>query len=183
LFSEVADLVELCLYQDPRDAFESHRISIRTHTDHVWHLYLPEIKPGQLYGYRVHGPYDPSAGHRCNPNKLLLDPYAKAIVGEVSFDNAIYGFVLGHPNGDNVPSSEESAGSLPKGLVVDDSFDWGQDRLPQIPWHQTVIYEAHVKSLTWLHPDVPPEQRGTYGAVAHPSLLARHRVIAHPSFL
>lgn len=177
LFSEVADLVELCLYQDPGDALESERIPIRPDRDHVWHVYLPGIKPGQLYGYRVHGPNDPSAGQRCNPHKLLLDPYAKAIVGEVTYGGAIYGFISGHPNGDNTANSEDSAGSIPKCLVVDDSFDWGQDSLPQIPWHQTVIYEAHVKGLTWLHLDVPQEQRGTYAAMAHPSIIAHLRAL------
>src|SRR5258708_564212 len=122
LFSEAADLVELCLFQDPHDALESQRISISNHTHHLWHVYLPEFKPGQLYGYRVNGPYDPQAGHRCNAHKLLLDPYAKAIIGEVTYGCVIYGFVRGHPDGDNVPSSEDSAASMPKCLVVDDSF-------------------------------------------------------------
>jgi glycogen operon protein len=171
LFSEVADLVELCLYQDPHDAQESERIPIRSHTDHTWHVYLPEIKPSQLYAYRVHGPYNPNAGQRCNPRKLLLDPYAKAIVGDVAYNTAIYGFVATQPSSDGTPSGEDSARSMPKCLVVDDSFDWEQDRLPRTLWHQTLIYEAHVKGLTWLHPDIPQEQRGTYSAIAHPAIV------------
>jgi isoamylase len=173
LFSEVAESVELCLFAEAADSQETFRIPIRRHTHHVWHVYLPEIKPGQLYGYRVHGPYDPRAGHRCNPHKLLLDPYAKALVGRIQYGSAIYGYVRGHPEGDGIPSAEESAGAMPKGLVIEDSFDWGQDKPPRTPWNQSVIYEAHVKGLTWQHPEVPPELRGSYAALAHPAIV-RH---------
>jgi glycogen operon protein len=171
LFSEVADLAELCLFQNPHDAQESERIPIRSHAHHIWHVYLSDAKPGQLYGYRVHGPYNPSAGQRCNSHKLLLDPYAKAIIGDVAYRNAIYGFVPGQPSGDSTPNSDDSAGSMPKCMVVDNAYDWESDQRPQTPWHQTVLYEAHVKGLTWQHPHVPQELRGTYAAIAHPAII------------
>lgn len=171
LFSEAATSVELCLFNEPQDAVASQQIAIRQHTDHVWHVYLPGIKPGQLYGYRVYGPYDPLRGHRCNPHKLLLDPYARAIIGNLKYDSSLFGFVPNHPEGDLSFSTEDSAGSIPKCLVTDNTFDWGHDKPLRIPWHHTVLYEAHVKGLTIQHPEVPPELRGTYAGLAHPSVI------------
>jgi len=171
LFSECATSVDLCFFQEPGDANESGRLSIRQHTHHVWHAYLPGIKPGQLYGYRVFGPYEPLKGLRCNPNKLLLDPYTRAIVGKIIYGDALYGFVKDHPDADLSMSIEDSAGSMPKSLVVDNFFDWGHDKPLRIPWHQTVIYEAHVKGLTQQHPEIPPELRGTYAGLAHPAIM------------
>ncbi|MFO0812419.1 MAG: glycogen debranching protein GlgX [Gemmatales bacterium] len=171
LFSEAASSVDLCLFNEPGDATETHRIPILQHTHHVWHVYLPGIKPGQLYGYRVIGKYEPASGYRCNPQKLLLDPYARAIIGPLQYKTSIYGYVKGHPDADLSCSLEDSAGAVPKSLVIDPAFDWAQDRHPRTPWHQTIIYEAHVKGLTWQHPDIPPELRGTYAALAHPAII------------
>jgi glycogen operon protein len=171
LFSEVATSVELCFFDNPTDAVESFKFTIHQHTHHVWHVYVPGIKPGQLYGYRVHGPFDPNKGIRCNHYKLLLDPYARAIVGEPKYQSSLFGFVPGNPEQDLSFSIEDSAGAMPKCLVVDNAFDWGNDKPLRTPWHHTVIYEGHVKGLTWLHPDVPEELRGTYAGIAHPAFI------------
>jgi isoamylase len=162
LFSEHAEAVELCLFDRPDDAAASQRIQMRDRTDLIWHCYLPDARPGQLYGYRVHGPYAPNEGHRFNPNKLLLDPYAKAITGTVRWDDSLYGYTVGHPDQDLSCDPRDSAGQMPKCVVVDESFRWGDDRPPKIPWNRTVIYECHVRGMTMRHPDVPPEIRGTY---------------------
>ncbi|HMO37333.1 MAG TPA: glycogen debranching protein GlgX, partial [Gemmatales bacterium] len=171
LFSECATAVELCFFTQASDAQPWYTIPIRQHTHHVWHVYVPGIKPGQLYGYRVHGPYDPVRGHRCNPHKLLLDPYARAILGQPVYDSRLYGYVEDHPEQDLSFSAEDSAGAMPKCMVLEDTFDWGNDKPLRTPWNHTVIYEAHVKGLTWLHPDVPPELRGTYAGLAHPAII------------
>jgi len=171
LFSEAAEWIELCLFDTTEDERPAARIPISTHTHHVWHAYLPDVGPGQLYGYRVYGPYAPERGVRCNPHKLLLDPYAKSIAGRVHYDDTIYGFVRGNPQEDLVASAADSAGSMPKCVVVDPAFEWGDDHPPRTPWHHTVIYETHVKGLTWLHPEVPIEQRGTYAGLAHPAII------------
>jgi glycogen operon protein len=136
--------------------------------NHIWHAYLPGVQPGQLYGYRVYGPYEPQNGHRFNPNKLLIDPYAKALSGPVGWHPSIFGYQPGHPDEDLSFSEEDSAPYVPKSVVIDPSFNWEQDRAPKIPYHKTIIYEAHVKGLTRLHPDIPEEIRGTYAAIAHP---------------
>jgi isoamylase len=166
LFSEHAEGVELCLFDD--DGHELH-IPMNEHTALIWHCYLPGIGPGQRYGYRVHGPYDPGAGHRFNPAKLMIDPYAKAVDGEIDWDDAVFGYPLG--DDDLVPDERDSAAHVPKSIVVNPFFDWGDDRSPRTPWHKTIIYEAHVKGLTMQHPDVEPELRGTYAGLASPPII------------
>jgi isoamylase len=170
LFSEVAERVELCLFDE--DGTET-RVDLPERDGFVWPGYLPGVSPGQRYGFRVHGPYDPSAGHRCQPSKLLLDPYAKAVEGEVDWDEACFGYRWD----DGSPNDDDSAPHMPKSVVVSPFFDWGHDRAPRTPYHETVVYEAHVKGLTATHPDVPEEIRGTYAAVAHPAMLEHYRRI------
>ncbi|MGW0198288.1 glycogen debranching protein GlgX [Nonomuraea sp. NPDC003201] len=165
VFSEVAERVELCLFHD--DGTEE-RVDLPEVDGFVWHGYLPGIQPGQRYGYRVHGPHDPSQGHRCNPAKLLLDPYAKAIDGELTWNQALFPYYFTDPTRRN---TEDSAPYMPKNVVINPFFEWGNDRPPRIPYHQTVIYEAHVRGLTMRHPDVPPDLRGTYAGVGHPAII------------
>ncbi len=162
LFSEHATAVELCLFDASDDARERARVKFSEHEELVWHAYLPDVRPGQLYGYRVHGPYAPAEGHRFNPAKLLIDPYAKAISGIIRWSDALYGYVPGDPAADLSFNDADSAGAMPKSVVVESAFSWGDDRPPGTPWSRTVIYECHVKGLTQLHPAVPPELRGTY---------------------
>ena len=162
LFSENATGVELCLYEGADDAIESQKIQVRERTDQVWHCFLPDVRPGQFYGYRVHGPYKPEEGHRFNPAKLLIDPYAKAITGAIKWSNALFAYKVGNPKEDLEPDPENSAGGVPKSVVIDSAFTWGNDRPPGIPWNRTVIYECHVKGMTQRHPDVPDALRGTY---------------------
>ncbi|MGH9284395.1 MAG: glycogen debranching protein GlgX, partial [Acidimicrobiales bacterium] len=147
------------------------RITLTEHTAHNWHGYLPGIGPGQRYGYRVHGPYDPRHGHRFNPAKLLLDPYAKAVDGPIRWDEAVYGYRWGGRDADLEPNGDDSAAFVPRGVVVDSRFDWGDDQPPSVPLHETTIYEAHVKGLTALHPTIPPGARGTYAAIARPEVI------------
>jgi glycogen operon protein len=165
IFSEVATRVELCLF-DP-DGTET-RVRLPEVDGFVHHGYLPAIGPGQQYGYRLHGPYDPAQGLRCNPNKLLLDPYAKAVAGRVDWDESVFGYPFGEPQGRN---DADSAPHTIRGVVVNPYFDWGNDRLPKVPYHETVIYEAHVRGLTKLHPQIPEELRGTYSGLAHPVMI------------
>ncbi|HET6208861.1 MAG TPA: glycogen debranching protein GlgX, partial [Jatrophihabitans sp.] len=165
LFSEVAERVELCLFDE--DGAET-RIELPEVDGLVWHAFLPGIEPGQRYGYRVYGPFDPAAGHRCNPNKLLLDPYAKAIDGQFEWDQSLFGYQFGDEDSRN---DEDSAPSMPKSVVINPFFDWGVDRPPKRQYADTVIYEAHIKGLTELHPAVPEELRGTYAGVAHPAVI------------
>ncbi|HJU65136.1 MAG TPA: glycogen debranching protein GlgX [Gemmatimonadaceae bacterium] len=162
LFSQHGTGVELCLFDRPNDAVESHKIQLRERTDQIWHCYLPDVRPGQLYGYRVHGPYDPEEGHRFNPGNLLIDPYTKAISGTIKWSNALFGYKVGSPGEDLEINPDNSAGGLPKCVVIDPAFTWGGDRSPKVPWNRTVIYEAHVKGMTVLHPDVPEAVRGKY---------------------
>jgi len=164
LYSEVADHVELSLFAGGNE----ERVAITEVDGFIWHGYLHGVGPGQRYGYRVHGPYQPRAGHRCNPAKLLLDPYAKAIDGTVRFDPAVFGYEFGS---DDAPGRADSAPFVPRSVVANPYFDWGNDRSPRIPYHQSVIYEAHVKGLTKLHPAVPEELRGTYAGLAHPAVI------------
>ncbi|HJQ02422.1 MAG TPA: glycogen debranching protein GlgX [Jatrophihabitans sp.] len=164
LYSEVADRVELCLFDESGTEI---RIDLPEVDGLVWHAFLPGIEPGQRYGYRVHGPYDPAAGHRCNPNKLLLDPYAKAIDSHFEWDQSLFGYNFGDEDSRN---DEDSAPYMPKSVVINPYFDWGVDRPPKRQYADTVIYEAHVKGLTELHPDLPAELRGTYAGVAHPAI-------------
>ncbi|MGV9779840.1 glycogen debranching enzyme, partial [Streptosporangium sp. NPDC003464] len=165
VFSEVAERVELCLFGD--DGREE-RIDLPEVDGFVWHGYFPGVMPGQRYGYRVHGPHEPSQGHRCNPAKLLLDPYAKAVEGDLSWNEALFSYPFTDPAGHN---DTDSAPFMPKNVVVNPFFEWGDDRLPRTPYHQTVIYEAHVRGLTMRHPAVPEEQRGTYAALGHPAVI------------
>jgi len=171
LFSEVAERVELCLLGGaPEDggARPETRVELTEVDGFVWHGYLPEAGPGQCYGYRVHGPYDPARGDRCNPAKLLLDPYAKAVDGQVSWHESLFGE---HGWAPGQPSTTDSAPFMPANVVINPFFDWGDDRPPRTPYHETVIYEAHVRGLTRLHPQVPPEQRGSYSGLAHPAVI------------
>lgn len=165
LFSEVAERVELCLFD--ADGTET-RITLPEVDAFVWHAYVPTLGPGQRYGYRVHGPYDPPAGHRCNPNKLLLDPYSKAIDGTFRWNQSLFGYVFGDPDSRN---DDDSAASMPKAVVINPYFDWGNDRPPSHQYADSVIYEAHVKGLTQTHPGIPEHLRGTYAAVAHPAMI------------
>lgn len=172
LFSAHAESVELCLYGDTEETVEIAKISLKEKTHQVWHIYLEGLKPGQRYGYRVHGPYEPQQGHRFNPNKLLIDPYAKAISGTVQWNDALFGYAIGDAVSDLSFSDADSAPYVPKSVVIDNAFDWEGDRPPSIPMHQSVIYEAHVKGFTALHPDIPEEIRGTYAGMAHPAAIA-----------
>jgi isoamylase len=165
LFSEVAERVELCLFD--ADGTET-RITLPEVDYFVWHGYIPSIEPGQRYGYRVYGPYEPEAGLRCNPNKLLLDPYSKAIDGTFDWNQSLFSYTFGDPDSRN---DDDSAASMPKSVVINPFFDWGNDRPPDRQYADTVIYEAHVKGLTETHPDIPEQMRGTYGAVAHPAII------------
>ena len=166
LFSEVATGVDLCLFDDEGT---EECVPLTEVTALCWHGYLPNVGPGQRYGFRVHGPYEPQAGHRCNSAKLLLDPYAKAVEGEVEWDPAVFGYPLG--GDDLTPDRRDSAPFVPKGVVTNPFFDWGVDRPPCTPWHETVVYETHVKGFTKLHPDVDEELRGTYAGLAHPAAI------------
>ncbi len=168
LFADNATSVELCLYDSNDHTLETGRINLMERTHHVWHVYLPNVKPGQLYGYRVHGPYEPANGHRFNPHKLLIDPYAKAISGTIEWSDALFGYEMGHPDADLSFSTSDSAPFIPKSVVIDSSFDWEGDRSPRIPYHKTIIYETHVKGFTQMHPDIPEEIKGSYAAIGHP---------------
>ncbi len=164
LFSEIAERVELCLFDE--QARET-RIDLPEVTGHCWHGYFPAIVPGQHYGYRVHGPWAPERGHRCNPAKLLLDPYAKAIDGDIRLDEAAFPYRFA--DGPDARNDADSAPFMPRCIVQQPFFDWGGDRLLQRPWHETIIYELHVKGFTAQHPGLPPELRGTYAGLAHPA--------------
>jgi glycogen operon protein len=165
LFSEIAEQVELCLF-DAEGA--ETRVALPEVDGLVWHGFLPGVEPGQRYGFRVHGPNDPAKGLRCNPNKLLLDPYAKAIDGTIEWDESLFGYHWGSPDSQN---DEDSAARLPKCVVINPFFDWDVDRPPRRPYHESVIYETHVKGLTQTHPGVPENLRGTYAGIAHPTVV------------
>ena len=166
IFSQAAEAVELCLFE--LDGSEA-RFELPEVDAYCWHGYVEHVEPGQLYGYRVHGPYDPERGLRCNPSKLLIDPYAKALEGEVQWGQEPYSYKLG---GDDLTiDTSDSAHVMPKAIVVDSAFDWGSDHPPKHRWADTVIYEAHVRGLTWRHPDVPAHQRGTFAGLAHQSVI------------
>ncbi|MGZ8378400.1 MAG: glycogen debranching protein GlgX [Gemmatirosa sp.] len=171
LFSENATGVELCLFDHPNDAAERVRIPMRERSDQVWHCYLPDVRPGQLYGYRVHGPYEPSQGHRFNAAKLLIDPYAKAISNTIDWSDALFAYTVGGPREDLEPDRSDDTSGTPKSVVVDNAFTWEDDRPPRTPWNRTVIYECHVKGMTIQHPDVDPSQRGTYLGLASDPIL------------
>jgi len=171
LFSEVADEVELCLFAGDGTATDTPHTETRvrmTEVDgFVWHAYLPGVGPGQRYGYRVHGPYDPARGLRCDRSKLLLDPYGKAMQGRLTWDESLFSYRFGDPRARN---SADSAASMPKNVVINPFFDWANDRPPRTPYHETVIYEAHVRGLTLRHPAIPPAEQGTYAGLAHPAV-------------
>jgi isoamylase len=157
--------VELCLFDD--DGTETHRIRVIERTHNSWHVYIPGLKPGQQYGYRIHGPYEPENGHRFNPNKLLIDPYAKALSGTEEWNDALFGYKIGHKDGDLSFSEADSAHYVPKSIVIDDSFDWEVDQQLKIPLNKTVIYELHVRGFTKRFPGIPENLRGTYAGLAH----------------
>ena len=165
LHTSTGEAVDLCLFDD--DGRE-HRIALQEQTGSVWHGYLPGVGPGQRYGYRVDGPYDPGAGHRHNPSKLLVDPYARALQGELVLADAVFGEAPGRPG---LQDHRDSAPWVPRSVVVDGAFPWGDDRRPRTPWPETVVYELHVKGFTARHPDVPEHLRGTYAGLAHPAAL------------
>jgi glycogen operon protein len=166
LFSEHADAVSLLLFEEPRSDTPSTVISLTETTDQVWHVYLPDVRPGALYGYKVDGPYNPDAGDRFNPNKLLIDPYAKAVSGPIDWSDDLFGYTVGDPAEDVSFDTRDSAGALPKSVVVDPSFTWQDDRPPRTPWNRTVIYETHVRGMTMEHPGVPAHLRGTFLGLA-----------------
>ncbi len=166
IFSDRAEKIELCLFDE---AGAETRVELTEVDGYVWHCYLPHVQPGQRYGYRVHGEYNPGAGNRFNPNKLLLDPYAKAIQGQIDWDPSLFTYEFGDPDSIN---NDDSAEHMMMGIVINPYFDWEGDQNLRIPYHKSVIYEAHVKGLTQLHPEVPEEQRGTYAGVAHPSVVS-----------
>jgi len=174
LFSEHAQRVELCLF-DKSGANEIHRLDLPAMEGGIWFGYLPGIKPGQVYGYRVHGPYAPEEGHRFNPNKLLLDPYARELKGEIVWDDALHGYTIGE---DDLSFDErDSAPFMPKGVVADPAFDWDTDRALRTRWQDTVIYEGHVRGLTMLHPDIPQDLRGTFqGLASDPIIEHLHKI-------
>ena len=166
IFSEIAERVELCLFDEDG---EETRIDLKEVSGYCWHCYLPTIEPGQRYGFRVHGPWVPEEGRRCNPAKLLLDPYAKAIDGRVQWDEAV--FPYNFADGPESKNDSDSAPFMPRCVVHQPHFDWNGDRRLQIPWHETVIYEMHVKGFTARHPEIPPELRGTYAGLTHPAAV------------
>jgi isoamylase len=172
LFSPVSELVELCLFDGPERKAESKRITVTERTNGVWHIYVPDLQPGQLYGYRVYGPYDPANGFRFNPNKLLLDPYAKAIAREMKWSDELFGYQIGHPDKDLSFDERDSAPFAPLAAVIDETFDWSDEKRPSISWPETVIYEAHVKGMTKTNPHVPEKLRGTYKGLASDSMLS-----------
>ena len=173
IFSEHATGVDLCLFDSRDSDKESRRIPLPERTDFIWHGYLPDLRPGQLYGYRVHGPYDPGAGHRFNPAKVLLDPYAKAIGRSVRWHESLFGYRAGDPRLDLVADDRDNCAYAPLAAVIDQPFTWGDDSPPRTTWHETVIYELHVKGFTYRHPDVVPEQRGTFLGLASEAAI-RH---------
>jgi glycogen operon protein len=165
IFSAHASRVDLCLFDSADSPSASVCVTLPEHTDMVWHGYLPDVRPGQLYGYRVHGPYAPGAGHRFNPSKVVLDPYAKSIGRAVRWDDSLFGYTIGDPRGDLSIDTRDNAASASLAAVIDPAFTWGDDRPPRTPWHKTVIYEMHVKGFTKNHPRVPESLRGTYEAL------------------
>ncbi|HEX2101486.1 MAG TPA: glycogen debranching protein GlgX, partial [Candidatus Synoicihabitans sp.] len=171
-FSEGSEKVELCLFDSVEATKESRRIRLRERTNGVWHVYLPGVGPGQLYGYRVHGPYEPDRGLRFNPHKLLLDPYAKCIGRELRWDDSLFGYTIGDPGEDLSFDERDSAPFAPLSMVIDPAFDWGSTRRPHHVWHETIVYEAHVRGLTMMHPEVPEHLRGTYAGIASPAIIA-----------
>ena len=170
LFSAHAERVDLCLF-DEGGRREIQRIELRNRTHDVWHGYLPQARPGLLYGYRVYGPYQPDRGHRFNPHKLLLDPYARSIVGQLRWSDAHFGYTIGHKREDLSFDKRDSAGGMPKCQVIDSAFSWGEDRRPRIPWNDMVVYELHLAGFTKRHPEVPPQLQGTFAGLGWPAVV------------
>lgn len=171
IFSEHATKIQLCLFNSSADTHESQRIRFPEQTDRIWHCYIPGLLPGQLYGYRVYGPYEPELGHRFNPNKVILDAYTKAIGRTIRWNDTMYGYRIGDPAEDLSFDVRDNAGFCPLGAVLDSAFTWGNDHHPRTPWHKTVIYEAHIRGTTKLHPDIPDSMRGTYAAIGSDPVL------------
>jgi isoamylase len=171
IYSEHAEEVELCLFENLDSEKEYLKIKMKERDHHVWHVYVADLRPGQLYGYRVNGPYDPPNGQRFNPNKLLLDPYAKAISGTIDWHDSVFGYRIGDAAEDLSYSSTDSAPYVPRSVVINPEFDWENVPKPKIPYDQSVIYEVHVKEFTKMNPDVPEELRGTYAGLAHPAVI------------
>lgn len=171
LFSDRATKVELCLFDSADDLHESQRIELPERTHNVFHAYFPDLRPGMLYGFRVHGPYVPQEGLRFNPHKLLFDPYARAVGRNLKWDESLFGYRKGDVDGDLSFDDRDSAPFAPLGLIIDSAFTWGKDERPDIPWERTVIYEVHVKGFTKLMPDVPEKLRGTYAGLASPPAI------------
>jgi len=174
LFSQNAERVELCLF-DAKGRRELRRTVLPEYTDEIWHGYLPDVRPGQLYGYRVYGPYAPEQGHRFNPHKLLLDPYAKALTGRMLWSDAHFGYRIGHRNGDLSFDRRDNARGMPKCVVVDTAYTWAPERRPEVPWHESVLYELHVRGFTMRHPEVPEPFRGTFEGLSSPAVIAHLR--------
>ncbi len=171
LFSANATRVEVCIF-DSEGGAELDRVALPEYTDQIFHGWLPDIGPGQVYGYRVHGPYEPDAGHRFNPQKLLLDPYGRAHMGDLKWDPAVFGYTIGHPDADLSFDQRDSAPFMPKSIVVDPNFDWhGQPRRNPVAWEKTVFYEVHVRGYTKLHPKVAEHLRGAYAGLGQPEVL------------
>ncbi|MBV8457298.1 MAG: glycogen debranching enzyme GlgX, partial [Acetobacteraceae bacterium] len=174
VFSQHAERMELCLF-DPSGRREDSRCDLPEFTDQIWHGYLPDAGPGTLYGFRAHGPYHAAEGHRFNPYKLLLDPYARTLTGTLLWSDALYGYRTHSHRADASYDRRDSAAFALKASVTHDDFAWGNDHSPDTPWNNTVIYEAHVKGLTFLHPEIPPEQRGKFTGLGHPAIVMHLR--------
>jgi isoamylase len=171
IYAEYATRVELCLFDAPKDTTEKDCVRMADRTNHVWHVYLPGVGPGQLYGYRVDGPFEPQEGHRFNRHKVLIDPYVKAIAGTIKWHDSLFGYDMGHPEEDASFNSADSGPYIPKSVVIDGQFDWEDDQLLKTPYHHSIIYETHVKGFTKLHPGIPEDLRGTYKGMAHPETI------------
>ena len=171
VYSRVATRVEVCLYSPPPPHDEIDRFDLTETHGYTFHGYVPDLTPGALYGFRVHGPYAPELGHRCNPHKVLVDPYAKAIFGEVDWKQPVLGYRTDEERADLSMDQRDDAAGAPKSVVIDERFDWGDDQAPDVPWRKTILYEAHVRGLTKLHPEVPEELRGTYAGLGHPAIV------------
>ncbi|MEN0038558.1 MAG: glycogen debranching protein GlgX [Cellvibrio sp.] len=176
IFSAHATKVELCLF-DSTGEVEMERIELPEYTDEIWHGYLPDVHAGQIYGYRVYGPYEPDAGHRFNHNKLLIDPYAKQLVGKLEWSECLFGYTIGHPDKDLSFDERDSADFVPKAKVVDPAFTWGNHRSFRVPTDKTIIYEAHVRGMSMLHPSVPKDLQGTFAGMGHPEVLKHIRAL------
>lgn len=170
VFSANALRIDLCIF-DPSGRREIARFELPERTDEVWHGYLPDARPGLLYGYRAYGPYEPLRGHRFNPHKLLVDPYARALHGQLSWSDSLFGYRISSPRGDLSIDRRDSAPAMPKSVVTNDAFNWGDDRLPRVPWDRTVIMEAHLRGLSMRRSELTPVERGTFRALADPQLI------------